>query len=337
MPTYLVHRDPYRENCKAWKKFPMSNLLEWAQFVWDTIYMSPSDNEVYQEIEFDIYGINVEYFKEEVLVRPANIEDAIFAIEHIFYNEGSNTNNKNFIQILDRDSAPLEYAVYLFDEIYLQENPDIASYLLMGDFRMPGANKANHSAQQGLHLCFESHWHGSNLSHHAPSFYIAGIGLKDLPLYLSKAKPNIREWPDELLFLRALSLDSTGQLKSLEQMIQDYLQYDGSFWNSFLRTYEGEERAFFLDEDIVKIQEQLMIKYQAFYHYRSFKENHGLHKVDFKGTLFSAVVLSDNFGSDTIPIYVYDQWIFFESSWAEEYPDLASSIIRYFSRWDCLQ
>lgn len=319
----------------------MSNILEWAQFIWDTIYSAPSDEDMYKEIGnfigFEVYGIIVEYFKEHVLDRPKNIEDAIFAIEHIFYHEAINTNNKNFIQILDRDSAPLEYAVYLFDEMYLNENPGIASYLLMKDFRMPGINNPNYSSQQGLHMCFENHWSNCSLSLHQPTTYISGIGLNDLPLYLSKSKPAFREWPHELLFLRALSLDSTGQLKSFEQMIQDYLQYNGSFWSGFIRTYEGTERAFLLDEDILSIQEQLRMKYEAFDHYGLFKENHGLHQLDFKDTVFSAVVLSNNFGSETHPIYVYDRWIFFESSWAEECPDLASSINRYFSRWDCLE
>jgi hypothetical protein len=36
MPVYLVHREAYQENCKALKKFPMSNLLEWAQYFWGT-------------------------------------------------------------------------------------------------------------------------------------------------------------------------------------------------------------------------------------------------------------------------------------------------------------
>lgn len=341
MPVYLVHREAYQENCKALKKFPMSNLLEWAQFIWDLVYMNPDDQEFNQEIYdfigLDIYGINVEYFKEFVFARPANIEDAIFGIGHIFYHEAENTNNKNFIQLLDRDGAPLEYAVYLFDEMYLNENPGIASYLLTEDFRMPGTNKANHSAGQGLHFYFDNHWFTSCLSMHEPGFYIPGIGLNDLPLYLSKAKPVDREWPPELLFLRALSLDSTGQLNSFEQMIQDYLQYDGSFWEHFLLSYEGTERAFFLGHDVLSIQEQLRIKYQAFNHYRPFEENHGLHKVDFKSSVFNAVVLTANFGSDTNPHYVYDRWIFFESSWVQEYPDLASSIDHYFSRWDCLQ
>lgn len=341
MPVYLVHREAYQDNCKALKKFPMSNLLEWAQYVWDIIFRASSDEEAQKKVKnfigFDIYGINAEYFKEFILDRPANIEEAILAIEHIFVHEEANTNNKNFIQLLDRDGAPLEYAVYLFDEIYLNENPGIASYLLTEDFRMPGTNKANHSAGQGLHLYFDNHWSTSCLSMHGPNFYIPGIGLNELPLYLSKAKPVDREWPYELLFLRALSLQRTGQLKSFEQMIQDYLQYDGLFWEHFLRTYEGTERAFFLAEDILSIQEQLSIKYQTFNHFRPFEENHGLHKVDFKSSVFNALVLTANFGSDTIPHYVFDRWIFFESGWAEEYPDLASSIDRYFSRWDCLQ
>lgn len=341
MAVYLVHRDPYRENCKALKKFPMSNLVEWTQVIWDIIYSAPSEEEAQQEAEnfigFDIYVINAEYFREFVLHRPATIEEAIFAIEHIFANYRANTNNKNFAQIFDRDAAPLEYAVYLFDDAYVLENSSIASYLLMEDFNMPAPNKSSDSTQQGLHLCFENHWHNSNLSHRTPPYYIPEIGLNDLPLYLSKARPTLSEWPEEMLFLRALSLDNTGQLKSLEQMIQDYLHYDGSFWNNFLRTYEGTERAFFLEEDILSIQEQLRIKYQNFNHYRPFEENHGLHQVDFKPNVFSAVVLSDNFGSETYSMYVYDRWIFFESSWAEEYPDLASSIDRYFSRWDCLE
>lgn len=241
MPVYLVHREAYQENCKALKKFPMSNLLEWAQYVWDLVYLNPVDQEFNQEIHdfigLDIYGIlGGEFFKESALVRPENIEDAIFAIEHMFYHEAVNTNNKNFIQLLDRDAAPLEYAVYLFDEMYLNENSGIASYLLTEDFRMPGTNKANHSEGQGLHLYFDNHWSTSCLSMHEPNFYIPGIGLNELPLYLSKAKPVDREWPYELLFLRALSLQRTGQLNSFEQMIQDYLQYDGLFWQHFLRT-----------------------------------------------------------------------------------------------------
>lgn len=344
MGVYLIYREPYNnKNCKLVKQFLGTNLVQWSQYVWDEVSTLTDEDEIQDKLfkyfGIKIYGVIFYDIINLKIERPINIEDASIMLKKICYTNEIRTNNRNFMQILTDDDE-IELAFYLFDSEYLIENKKNASYLAIEGFELPETEEPIKSSPHGLNLCFESHWYTSMLSTREPNVYIPEIGIKDLPIYLSNSKVS-KDWRIELLILRVLSKNDNGQSKTFDQMMQDFLSYDFTFWNEFMKTYEGQERAFLLQDDIWVIQKELEDKYQSFVPKRPFNKEHGLHRIQRTSNLFQVGIFNEDWGMKpmfgTSPCYLYDHWLFFESSWAEEYPDLASSIDRYFSRWDCLE
>lgn len=349
MSVYLLYREPYnRENCKYVKRFPNHDLLSWIHHLWEIVLGSEDGDELGKNVAnffgAKMYGFWFYDILEEKIGKPATVGDAAEIFSRVGYITDVKTNQRNFIQMLTDDDE-LGLAFYLFDHTYLEEKPELAAYLSIEGFNLPTQKQPGSSnlPSKGLSLFFESYlFYAAHLDEIEAPVFIANLDLAGLPNYLATSTP-LKNWRIELMILRACSLDRKGKVHSFDQMINELLSYKFAFWNEFMRTYEGEERKFLWEGDILKIKQVLDKKHELFIsspHF-SHKIDGGLHKIQRENNLFQIGIFVEDWGGvpmiDVEPGFLYDHWVFFESSWAEEFPYLANSIEQYFTRWDVLQ
>jgi hypothetical protein len=348
MSVYLIYREPYnRENCKYVKRFPNHDLLGWIHHLWEIVLGCEDGDELSKNVAnflgAKMYGFWFYGILEEKIEKPATVGDAAEIFSTVGYITDVKTNERNFIQLLTDDDE-LGLAFYLFDHTYLEEKPELATYLTIEGFNLPVQKQAGSSKLQskGLSLFFESHLYDAQLNKIKEPVFIPNLDLAGLPQYLVTNKP-LKDWRIELMILRACSLDLRGKVNSFDQMMDELLTYKFDFWNEFMRAYYlREEGQLLLGEDILQIKKALSEKYS---HYLTIPpRNHGVgsHKIQREQHLFQVGIFHEDWGENPMfpeirPCYLYDHWVFFESGWAEEFPYLANSIEQYFTRWDVLQ
>jgi hypothetical protein len=348
MSVYLIYREPYnRENCKYVKRFPNHDLLGWIHHLWEIVLGCEDGDELSKNVAnflgAKMYGFWFYGILEEKIEKPATVGDAAEIFSTVGYITDVKTNERNFIQLLTDDDE-LGLAFYLFDHTYLEEKPELATYLTIEGFNLPVQKQAGSSKLQskGLSLFFESHLYDAQLNKIKEPVFIPNLDLAGLPQYLVTNKP-LKDWRIELMILRACSLDLRGKVNSFDQMMDELLTYKFDFWNEFMRAYYlREEGQLLLGEDILQIKKELSEKYSHYLTIPSRNQGVGSHKIQREQHLFQLGIFHEDWGENPMfpeirPCYLYDHWVFFESSWAKEFPYLANSIEQYFTRWDVLQ
>lgn len=351
MSVYLVYRAPYnQENSKYVKRFSNPDLLHWIHHLWDIVFSCKNDEELTERIaEFwgiKIYGFWFYEIFEEKIGKPATIGKAAEVFRSKGYITDMKTNERNFIQMLTDDDE-LGLAVYLFDHTYLEEKPEFASYLANQGFDLPIIKQYKQSEPKGVSLFFESRLYNAQLDDIVAPVFIPDIYLNDLPQYLATCTP-AKDWRIEMMALRTCSVNLKGKINSFDEMITEVMQYNHAFWGEFIGTYfiEGKyqerEKEFLWGKDIVAAKKIIAEKHSAFVKQVQCSWPQGsTPKIQRRSNMFQVSQLYANWGTvpilETMPCLVYDHWIFFDNTWAEEFPYLANSIKQYFTHWDALQ
>lgn len=355
MSVYLVYRAPYnQENCKYVKRFSNPDLLHWIHHLWDIVFSCKNDEELTERLTeywgIEIFGFWFYEIFEEKIGEPATIGKAAEVFSSKGYITDMKTNERNFIQMLTDDDE-LGLAVYLFDHTYLEEKPEFAAYLANPDFELPLSKqvKSSELRSKGVSLFFESLISAGQLDYLVPPVFIPEIRLNDLSQYLATCTPP-KEWDIELMALRVCSVNLEGKVNSFDEMINEFTQYKQPFWEEFIGVeligesdkleYKNREKAFLWGKDIVEVKKIIAEKYKTFTknpRIEARKLHGGVHKIQRGSNVFQIGLFYQNWGTATTPYPLYSHWIFFDNTWAEEFPYLANSIKQYFTHWDALQ
>jgi uncharacterized protein (TIGR02996 family) len=243
MCTYFVYRSPYHgPSGKYLKRFDDATVLDWFRKHWRAVPDgpdSPADAYAEELLGTDVYGFDSLFMRiaERGLAAPANEKALWRQLRGNLYVEGEIRAAPHCVQVLTDDDE-LELAYYFFDDTFLAEHRDRASFLLNADWRLPGGHaNAGHrptvattalAPRKGgpgaTYLVFHGFSDSGNLDSLEGGYRFSGLRLPDLARHLSGSSPTGEDWPFELRLLRAQLLQPPDMARPQEKAFLQAIQ-----------------------------------------------------------------------------------------------------------------
>ncbi|HEY9774254.1 MAG TPA: hypothetical protein V6C81_10685 [Planktothrix sp.] len=341
MSVYFVYRSPYDDpNLNRVKRFDDDlNVLTWFQRIWKPADPDAAFEYAKKLLGFDVYGFSslFEEIQTNNLRAPQTWEELGEYLKKYLYVEEKLIADPHVIQVLTNDDE-IQLAYYIFDDRYVEYNPDRASFLLH-DWRLPEtfSQKSNFErteptfeitpsghSEGSTYFVFIGCPDGGNLTDYRYSWRFDGVRLPEFAQFLLSTAPDFHreegQWPVELLAVwQRLDADTPDLEPVLESM--------GSLpWMHMETQYDKFAGSDLLDtrDDVAKFIESCPPEKTA-----------DLSKT--KSQFSKHIAQLSVHVSQTQPqLDWYHRWFFFDDLWASEHQDLANAILCYGNQWDVL-
>lgn len=348
MATHFVYRSPYFPQHKFYKPQSELTVLEWFQSLWKlkTTDYDQYDATIEAKLGTRVYGLH-NYLLENIYLdevsMPTNFIELINCLEEFSYVTEIIISSTHLIQILTDDDE-VDMAYYVFDDTYLQRNPQKITYLIQDHFPReaqqlerrffaefyPKTIFANLQPDNSVYLAFFSIW-GNNSLFRLPDtqngvIKIEGIDLSTLPSFLANWQPqkSLDAYPLELLFLRAQAIKK-GELLSLEECLECITKLPVAIAEQD-KVFDVET---LFEQDIDQINQNLenTIKQSFDQQYLDKCVSNSSYALD---AHCAAVSL---YFTEILNQPTYEYWLIFDNVWATAHPMLANSIINFAKGW----
>ena len=343
MATHFVYRSPYFPNHKFYKEQGEQNILGWFQALWK---LKNEDYELYdsiieKKIGTRVYGIHdylLENIYEGSVKMPNNLDELLKCLQEYSYVNEIIMNDQHLIQI-HTDDDELDLVYYIFDDVFVKQNPDKALFLCnnLKDLltnsknrdtkapnppQIPFKVKVN-EGQEAIYFLFFSSW-GENsiglLSDFGNSVgYLQGVNFDNLTLFLNEWQPT-KNTPEELLLIRS-QVRSDSKINSLEETLVSLNEVAIPFilWDKRFDKHN------LYNQSVSNVQtylENIMISLNKDYTRLPAQIDISTHFVEM---IYDTSRIKDE--------SVFDHWLMFDNVWVDQNPSLATNLIKFSQSW----
>jgi hypothetical protein len=342
MAVHFVYRSHCEgPACKTVRQLEAESVLAWFQGVW--LAASKAEDAaawVKETLGCAVYGLDAlfEKARERRLPPPESEAQLAKYLRDYLSFDGELLTAPHCLQVLTEEEIELAY--YIFDDVFLQDNPRSVTFLLREDWQLPDRFlndwfqsetptrllTPSGSGEGSVFLALLTFHEGAlNLTDLNLPYRISGVRLPELGRWLALAKPD-SEWPLELRLLRAQIEDEpkVGP-EPLRAALQGCLPFPlvpllgDAEWSRLGLGSLKEARistASALDAHPEKQRPNKPKKSQ-------------IQVADHMAQL--ALHVGKSGKTD-----LYHRWIFFDDQWAAANKALANGLLRYARRWDVL-
>jgi uncharacterized protein (TIGR02996 family) len=359
MSVTFVYRSHYdNPGCKHVRRFETDTVLDWFRSIWKPFRAAPDhaadQADFYAEklIGRDVYSFPslFEKIAEHGWPPPRTMRELVGRLEEALY-VGEMKSGPHHVQVLTDDDE-LEMAIYVFDDHYAEKHPERVTFLVREDWRLPdGAADGSFKPPKApkvrklvsgegctyfAHLAAYDSGSLTDLPEFGQHGRVDGVRVPDFPRYLFAMEPLARteagreELNGELLQLFDGLTRFADKARGDEKAFLTGLRArpdDRAAWSAYSDWLEERGRG---PGDVLR---QTLIGYKPEAGCSQDARKPRKDQALVQGHVAQACKHIDHwdFAGD-----VYHHLILFDDLWAAAHPDLATSILRFASRWDVL-
>lgn len=137
MKIYFVYRSAYESISRYMKEFEENSILEWFQTNWNKL---SNEDEFNKLLGLYVYGFPISKIDDYLIVPPPDsLEDLKNKLDqYVYLNEIKVT--ENCVEVITDDDE-IGLAWYVFDEIFVQNNPEKSNFWLIRELPIKYSNK----------------------------------------------------------------------------------------------------------------------------------------------------------------------------------------------------
>ncbi len=343
MATHFVYRSPYFHNHKFYKEQPEQNILEWFQAFWKLKQGNYDlyDSIIEEKIGTRVYGIHdylLENIYEGAVKMPVNLTELLGCLREYSYVNEIIINDEHLIQI-HTDDDELDMVYYIFDDTFVERNPDKALFLCNdlkdlltnvknGETKVPNLPQIpfrvkSSEGEEAIYFLFFSSW-GENsiglLNEQGNSVgCLQGVNFDNLTLFLNEWQPT-KNTPEELLLIRS-KVRNNNKINTLEETLVSLneLVIPSLLWNKRFDKHNLYNESV---DDVQAYLENIMTHLS--------KDDTRLPAQIYISTHFVEMIYN---ASRTGDEGVFDYWLMFDEAWADQNPSLAINLIKFAQSW----
>ncbi len=351
MPVYFIHRSFYgNPGAKYLRVFEADTVLEWFQSIWQGKTRAEERTYSEQLLGADVYSFSAlfETIHTHQLTPPTSMTMLMTHLQSSLAIEEQRF-GAHHLQILTGDDE-LEMAIYFFDGHYVAEKPHRAAYLIHPHWQLPDGGSPEGKQLKGpTPIPHSVIGEGCTYLVHFAA-YDSG-GLSDLDQFGPVVVPGVRIAD----FPRALMVhESIIDKDRYDETIDDDLEQLVSGLKSYTKSTSDEEFTFL---QALAANPNDSVAWNAFSDWQEEHDRELGGRYLLEQILRNYVPVPDFLNPKRDPLKdlvfvqqhiaqackhiggeknTYHHLILFDDYWANAHPDLARSMIRYASRWDCL-
>jgi hypothetical protein len=300
---------------KRVRHLPDATVLDWFRRGWAAVVDDgrwDATAWIQTELGGDVYGLHTlfERAREHDLPAPNSWRELRDLLREHLYFEGDLRVDEHSVRVhTDDDEVELPY--FFFDDTLVAARPDAVAYLLHDGWPLPDAPEAPPRDGEGMTHAVLLTFYDSDSICWQPPFVFPGVRLPDLAAHLRATTPGPKEWPGELLVLRALVAPEDDDLGPALGRCNHWPSYEAP-----MPEIAGGHHA--AHEFAMRVL-------------RNGEPDNGR---DPSRTLLRSGAHLAQMSIHMHGFFGHQQWFLFDDVWAGQNEDLAGSLLRYATDWD---